>query len=116
MGALVVGYDGGGVLGGGEIFKGGEVVVDGILALLEGSGGVLKTLLPALLALSGARVELLEPLEHFVERLGYDRVHRSPCSLQTSEVLVGCRHGLQSSSMPRFRQVLISGMLATSDH
>lgn len=94
MGAPVVGDDGGGVLGGGEIFKGGEAAIDGILALLECGGGVLKTLLPALSALNGARVELLEPLEHFIERLGYDRAHRSPCSLQMSEMLVSCRRGL----------------------
>jgi hypothetical protein len=53
--------------------------------------------------LSGAHVEVIHPLEHFVERLGDDGIHRPSRALQPGKVLVEGRRGLQSFSWrPRF--------------
>jgi hypothetical protein len=86
VGSPIVGDYGGRVLGRHEVLERGDAGVGGFLALL-------KALLQALPALDGARVLLIHPLEQFVERLGDDRVHSSPCPLQPVEVLVGDRLG-----------------------
>lgn len=89
--------DSSGVLVEGVVLQGGEVAIDGLLALVKGGGRIVEALLQALPMLGGAHIEFLEPLEHFVERLGDDRIHRTPSSLQAREMLVGDRCGLQSS-------------------
>jgi len=91
VGAPVVRYNRGEVLGRRVVLQGREPRVDGVLALMKRSFRVVDALLQATPTLDGPGVHLLHLLEHFIERLGDDWIHRPPCSLEPGEVLVVSR-------------------------
>jgi len=101
MGTPVVGDRGGGVLSRHETLQRGESGVDGDLALPEGSLRVIDSLLQAPPALGGTSIVVVHLLQQFLERLGDDRIHGSPCPLESGEVLVGGCRRIQGSPVPR---------------